>query len=71
MGHDEDVEPRRRTAFEQDLRELFLKLVLSAVAGVVLRVWTGWESWWLPMIIGGFAVFFLASLIKGDGRHSD
>lgn len=62
---------RRRTAFEQDLRELVLKVLLGCALGIGLRVWAEWDGWLAPLIIGNIAVFFLASIIRGEGRFSD
>lgn len=71
MGDDERPRLRRRTAFEQDLRELVLKVGLALVVGVVLRVWTGSDGWLAPMLVGFVAVFWIAALIRGSSRHAD
>lgn len=62
---------RRRTAFENDLRELIIKIVLGFGVGVGLKVLTGWEAWFIPVLIGIVAVFMLANAIRGDGNHGD
>lgn len=62
---------RRRSAFEMDLREFVLKIMLGLVFGVVLRVWTGWDEWVAPLVIGMILSFVLAAGIRGSGRDSD
>jgi hypothetical protein len=62
---------RRRTGFERDLRELFMKIVFGLVLAVVMYAWVSPDSWAGPIIVGQLASFGLAALIRGDSRHAD
>lgn len=62
---------RRRTAFERDVRELFIKVFVGIVLGVVLKVYFAWDGWLGPMLLGVIGVYLLHSLIRDDGKNAD
>lgn len=66
-----DRTERRRTAFERDVREMFIKVFVGTLLGVVLKIFMGWESWLGPILLGVVAIYLLHSFIRDDGKNAD
>jgi hypothetical protein len=66
-----DRTERRRTSFERDVRELFMKVVVGLVLGFILKIFMGTDAWLVPMLVGVFAVYLLHSFIRDDGKNAD
>jgi len=64
-------ERRRRTAFEQDCRELGIKIFVGALLGGIIWAVFGNVHILVALAIGEFLIFWLAGSIKDHGKHAD
>jgi hypothetical protein len=73
---DRKVKPRRRTGFENDLREALAKILFGVVLGALLKLaaalWLLSDlPWGWALIIGVVTAWYLGSWIHGHSRFSD
>jgi hypothetical protein len=69
---------RRRTGFENDVRECVVKLFFGALLGLAAKIlvplWIpGWDAipWWMYVAASVCLMFWMGSRIHGHSRFSD
>ncbi len=61
---------RRRTSFEKDLREFFLKIGFAGLLAVGFEIY-GMGSWLASIGLGLLISFAIAAGIRGSGHFAD